>query len=180
MASFYLRFPLSETTKWESAYWDDCSEEDKQRENHLELVVGPVMRAQRFASKQQLLAIVRWKSPRSQTYASRNPDDFIVAVTQAAFTTDHERLRIEVLRLLSGVEWSVASTILHLGFDNLYPILDVRALWSAGIDEVDKVVYDFEFWWTYTLFCRSLAQEAGVSMRKLDRSLWGYSKNLQG
>ena len=176
MVSFNLRFPLSEVTKWENVYWADCSADDKQREQHLESVVGPSMRTHSCASKQQLLEVTRWKSPRSQTYVSRNPDDFVTAVTQVALSTDNERLRIEVLRLLSGVEWSMASVILHFGFDNLYPILDVRALWSAGIDEVDRVVYDFDLWWAYSLSCRKLAQDAGVSMRKLDRALWGYSK----
>ena len=176
MESFELRFPMSEVTKWENAYWKTCTEEDRQREQHVESVIGPSLQAHRFASKQQLLEMARWKSPRSQTYVSRNPDDFVTAVTQVALSTDNERLRIEALRLLSGVDWSMASVILHFGFDNLYPILDVRALWSAGIDEVDKVVYDFELWSSYTLFCRRMAQEAGVSMRKLDRALWGYSK----
>jgi hypothetical protein len=38
--------------------------------------------------------------------------------------------------------------------------------------EASAVVYNFEFWWEYTLFCRELAQEAKVNMRELDRALW--------
>jgi hypothetical protein len=58
-------------------------------------------------------------------------------------------------------------------------ILDVRALWSLGID-ANTVRHNFEFWSESTQFCRNLAQEAGVNMRALDRALWQYSKDNQG
>jgi hypothetical protein len=50
--------------------------------------------------------------------------------------------------------------------------------WSSGI-EASTVLYNFEFWYQYTQFCRKLAQEAIVSMRELDRALWQYSKENQ-
>ena len=49
---------------------------------------------------------------------------------------------------------------------------------SLGVDAKD-VTYNFDLWWAYTSFCRKLAQEAGVSMRELDRALWQYSKVKQ-
>jgi hypothetical protein len=45
-----------------------------------------------------------------------------------------------------------------------YPFLDVRALWSLGIDG-NTVPYNFEFWNDYTQFCRKLASESNVIMR---------------
>lgn len=126
-----------------------------------------------YLTEDHFRAIVRWKSPRAQTYAARNDAAFIEAVTHTALTTDNERLRIEVLTLLSGVQWPVASAILHLGYANLYPILDVRALWAAGAD-AEAVTYNFGLWWAYSLFCRRTAREAGVTMRELDRAMWGY------
>lgn len=80
--------------------------------------------------------------------------------------------------LLDGVSWPVASVLLHFGSCDRYPILDFRALWSLRI-KVPKQ-YDFGFWWAYTLYCRSLADEHNVSMRTLDRALWQYSKEKQG
>jgi hypothetical protein len=38
---------------------------------------------------------------------------------------------------------------------------------------------NFELWIDYTLFCRKLAREANVTMRELDRALWGYLKENQ-
>jgi hypothetical protein len=59
-----------------------------------------------------------------------------------------------------------------------YPILDVRALWSAGLDATPS--YGFDFWMEYTEFLRGVATHAGVSMRTLDKALWQYSKVKQG
>jgi hypothetical protein len=108
-----------------------------------------------------------------------NSEEFIKDVTRIALTAPNEKLRIEVLTLLNGVSWPTASVLLHFGYDNLYPILDFRALWSLGID-ASRVNYDFDFWWEYTEHCRKLAQQVGVSMRVLDRALWQYSESNQG
>ena len=86
-------------------------------------------------------------------------------------------MHIEVLNLSSGVSWPVTSAILHCCYDNLYPVLDSRALWSIGVEK--PAVYDFFFWQTYNTFCRELAERTGMSMRQLDRALWQYSKEHQ-
>ena len=137
------------------------------------------MQKHHYLTKEHFADLVYWKSPRSKTYAARNDEGFLRAVTHTALTTDSERLRVEVLTLLSGVQWPMASVILHFGFDNLYPILDVRALRSAGVEDVDTVVYNFDLWQQYTTFCREAAQRAGVTMRRLDRALWGYDVKMQ-
>lgn len=86
-------------------------------------------------------------------------------------------MRIEVLTLLCGVGWPMASVILHFGYENQYPILDFRALWSLGVDAPNS--YTFQIWEPYTHFTRELADKAGVSMRELDRALSQYSKEKQ-
>ena len=111
-------------------------------------------------------------------WAMGYPADYIEAVTKMAFSTPNERLRIEVLLLLDGVRWPTASVILHFCHAEPYPILDIRALWSLGMN-VTPASHHFDFWWSYTLYCRKLAKAAGVSMRELDRALWQYSKEMQ-
>ena len=71
-----------------------------------------------------------------------NSADYIKAVTQTALTTSNERLRIEVLLLLGGVRWPTASVLLYFGHAEPQPNLDVRALWSLGL-EANKVPYNF-------------------------------------
>jgi hypothetical protein len=59
-----------------------------------------------------------------------------------------------------------------------YPILDFRALWSLS-KEVEPHEYDFPLWDEYVQTCRSLATQAGVSVRTFDKALWQYSKEKQ-
>ena len=116
----------------------------------------------------------RWKTARATSRAAKNPADYVQEITKIAFRTESERLRIEVLTLLDGVGWPMASVILHFCANDRYPILDVRALWSLGIDY--PVRYDCAFWDSYTTTCRDLADQSGSTMRIVDRALWQFAK----
>ena len=98
----------------------------------------------------------RWKSPRIGPRLAANDEAYVEAVTAVALTTPSEPLRIEVLTLLSGVGWPMA---------------------SVGLGPLP--FYDFPLWCDYTGYCRRLADVAGVSMRDLDRALWQFSKENQ-
>jgi hypothetical protein len=167
---FKLKFKKSEIRSWASRYAYD-------KEDFIELVIAPRIKTAKFATQDEFLALCEWKSSRPRPHFRKNSDDFIRATTYVALSSPNERLRIEVLTLLTGVSWPIASVILHWCHASPYPILDFRALWSLGINKPPS--YDFDFWWAYTRFCRNLGQEAGVSMRVLDRALWQYSKENQ-
>lgn len=130
-----------------------------------------------YFSKNEFLKICRWKSPRTQPQCAENSEDYIFEITRLAFSTTHERLRIESLTLLKGVSWPTASAILHFVSKDKYPILDFRALWSLGVDKPPP--YNFSVWFSYTMFCRTLARKCKVDMRTLDKALWQYSKEHQ-
>jgi len=166
-----LRFNESEIKCWACRY-------DGKTSRHVEEVVAPRIQQQRFLKKRDLILLAEWKSPRIVGLCRENKPAFIKAVTSSSFSTTDERLRVEVLQLLHGVAWPMASVILHFRFHNTYPILDVRALWSLGIEKGIK--YDFDLWKAYVRCCRKLAQRSRVSMRTLDRALWRYSKEKQG
>lgn len=172
---FVLRLDLSDIAYWASRYSDP-------REGFIENDVSPRFRSFGYLSKSDFLALCEWKSPRSQSRCASNSEEFIRAVTATAVSSSDEQLRIEVLTLLRGVSWPTASVILHFGFDNFYPILDFRALWSVGVDlPTDQVssLYCFSFWRSYSQYCRDLACDCGVTMRVLDRALWQFSKENQ-
>jgi hypothetical protein len=171
MNMFTLRFPIDQVHSLAKRYGTNAEE------NLIESELVPLAKAQKYLSRDQFLAICRWKSRRPTKRFEQNDEAFICEVTTTALTTENERLRIEVLTLLCGVEWPTASVILHWCASDRYPILDFRALWSLGTDVPKK--YDFAFWWEYTQFCRQLADEAGVPMRTLDRALWQFSKENQ-
>lgn len=166
-----MRMPLKQVTVIASRY------SNSEIERSIESSIAPAAIDRGWLLKSDLLLLARWKSPRIVGQVDQNDDDFIREVTAIAFSTKNERIQIEVLTLLKGVGWPMASVILHFCTKDRYPILDFRALWSLG-REVPKV-YDFEFWQQYTLTCRELADRAGVSMRTLDRALWQYSKENQ-
>jgi hypothetical protein len=132
---------------------------------------------QGFINKEQLKLVAYWKAPRSAGHVGKNEDGYIQDITSFALSSKNERSRIEVLTILDGVSWPTASVLLHLFHRDPYPILDFRALWSAGL-EVPKL-YNFEFWLPYVFFCRGIAHRNNVSMRDLDRAMWQYSKENQ-
>jgi len=168
---FKLRFSKKAIQQWAENFPAEYDVE-------LETALAPQIRSRGYLLKPEFEIICRWKTPRSQKLVRCNPADYVEAVTETALSTPNERLRLEVLLLLSGVSLPTASVILHFCHTDPYPILDVRALWSLGID-ANKVPYNFEFWWAFTQHCRKLAAAAGVSMRELDRALWQYSKENQ-
>ena len=173
-----IKFPLTDILRLEEGYWDNSSAEDIKREKHIENELAPAVRNRGYYRKLELQTLCHWKTPRSKRLIESNSDEFIQAATQTALSTPDERLRVEVLTLFRGVSWSTASVVLHFGYQDLYPILDFRALWSLGVNTLPD--YEFDFWWEYTQVCRQLAREAKVSMRTLDRALWQYSKEKQG
>jgi hypothetical protein len=139
--------------------------------------IGARSRARTYLEKEDFLALCEWKTPRTRPRCASNDAGFVRAVTGTALTSPDERLRIEVLTLLDGVNWPTASVILHFCHQDPYPILDWRALWSVGVEGPAR--YDFALWREYTLLCRSLARRCRVSMRTLDRALWQYSVEAQ-
>ncbi len=166
---FKLPFSRSAIGRWAARFPQD---DDGRVE-----ATAKAAREQGFLTREQFLALAEWKTPRSRPRCERNDAEFVEAVTFAAFRSKSERLKIEALRLLHGVDWPTASVLLHFCDQNPYPILDVRVLWSLGHA---KPAYNYAFWIAYVTFMRKAAGAAGVSMRTLDQALWQYSKERQG
>jgi len=134
--------------------------------------------ARRFGvlQREEFLAIARWKSARPSKRHAMNDDEIVREVTQFAFSTRNEHLRLTSLTLLSGVAHRTASAILHLGHRDPYPLMDVRAFWSLGMDKAPK---DWAaIWPEYVGVCRGISSKAKVDMRTLDRALWGFSESM--
>jgi hypothetical protein len=165
MTQFRLRFAPKDVQYWADRY--DYGDDAIQK-------IALEVRRRRFLTKEEFLAVCRWKSPRSQPRCRTNSPSFIREVTRVALSTTEERLRIEVLTLLDGVSWPTASVILHFFHSDAYPILDVRALESLGVRTPFQ--YNFASWRDYVHCCRRLSKRYKVSMRTLDRALWQYSK----
>jgi hypothetical protein len=158
--------------------------------NALELAITalvPVVQRQQHVTRDQLFVLCRWKNenfPWVAAHANDNSTLFVREITRFALAAGDERARIEPLRLLDGVEWPTASTVLHWFHAEPYPILDFRALWSLTIEQPPN--YSFDFWTDYLHYWRDTLAEArqilgygAVTPRILDRALWQYSYENQ-
>ncbi len=129
-------------------------------------------------TKGLFLEIANWKTPRQRKQYEKNPSSFIAEITGISFEHGRdEKIRIEVLRLLEGVDYPVASVLLHFAFPEQYPILDFRVIWSLGLER--PPAYSFDFWWYFVERMRDESKRHNVSLRELDKALWVYSKEHQ-
>jgi len=167
---FVLQFPSEEIRTWAGRY-------DLGMDRTVEEEIGPRYRRRGYLTREDFLELCRWKTRRSRSLCARNTDEDVREASRVALETKSERVRIGVLLLLDGVSWPTASVILHFGIPDRYPILDVRALWSLGMDPPPN--YTFDLWLAYAQHCRELAAAAHVDLRTLDRALWQYSAENQ-
>ena len=166
-----LRFPETDILKWASRFPDDGSDE---------AILGgirPFVLARGHVMRPEFLTLCAWKSPRSKPNCRKNDARRVETLTRAALATSDEVLKVNLLRLLEGVEWPTASTILHFCDTRPYPILDYRAVWSLGL--VKPATYTIEFWLTYLAATRDLADRLALPIRTVDKALWQYSKEMQ-
>ena len=179
MKPFRLRFSEAEIPSLAEKYVQELGDPYRQLEDEIEKRVFPSYCRRGHLTKEEFLAVCKWKTPLTKWLCAENAEEFIKEVSEIVLKTRSERLRIEILTLLHGVGWPTASVFLHFAFQDQdrYPILDRRALWSLGIEEP---VYDLGLWSDYAEFCRELAGSNDVSMRALDRALWKYSEMNQG
>lgn len=164
-----MRIPESELASWARKY-------SYPLESSVENIVAKV-REQRYLTRDDLLLVGRWKTPRITPYLQSNDEVLVRECTWVALNRASEELRILTPMTLKGVSWPVSSVLLHWFHVDPYPLLDVRATWSLGLEDRN---YSVEFWLEYTNLCRRLASMSGLSMRELDRALWQFSKENQG
>ena len=168
LAPFRLQFPAA-TIEDLAARFDAGVDGDD-----VMAAAGSAARRRGYYTKAELTLLCEWKSPRSRSRVARNSDVFVEGITRAAFATDDELERMTALCALQGVEAPTASVLLHFAFPDRYPIIDWRALESLG--QTGRAVYPVSYWLAYADACRTLAAEAGVSMRVLDKALWQHSR----
>jgi hypothetical protein len=136
-------------------------------------MVDPV-RTRGYLTRDEFIRLGRWKTPRPLRLYEANSPQQVKQVTAIALTTDVEDLRINALLSLQGVAYPVASTILHWFHMDPYPILDVRAQESLGLEAKS---YTPAFWRQYVQHWREHLAIAGVDKRTFDRALWQWSKD---
>ena len=127
-----------------------------------------------YMTRDDLIAVAKWKwrGGRTRQLCGQNTEAEVEEITAVSFAAGSERLRIGTLLALRGVQWPMASVILHFAFPDRYPILDVRAMNTVG----GLTLYTFERWLEYLELCRATAKTHGITMRTLDKALWAFDK----
>jgi hypothetical protein len=123
-------------------------------------------------------AIFEWKTRgRGRSRPALNGDHEIADALDLAVAARTERAAIAVLTGLSGVDVPVASAVMTAIDPGRFTIIDFRALWS--LRSMQRPPYPVPFYLEYLRACRRIANEAGVSLRTLDKALWKYSDDNQ-
>lgn len=171
--SFKLQFKPERIHRLAARYTDEQTAEERQEEQRIVTELSTGVRKRGFYTRDEFVALCRWKSLRARRRYEELSKELIAEVTKIALGARAEELRIGTLTVLDGVSWPTASVLLHFGHRDPYPILDFRALESLGVTQPSS--YTFDFWWQYVQACRKLAAKYKVDMRTLDRALWQYS-----
>jgi hypothetical protein len=164
---FVLQFPIEEVRGYASRF-PSAGDDDV-------VAIGEAARARGFYTRDEFVAVCRWKTPRSAPRVGMNSSGDVERATRVALLeTSSEGERVDALRSLHGVDWATASVLLHLVYPERYPIIDRRALHALGVHP--RGSYSYGFWQEYVDACVRLAAEAGVDGRTFDQALWQWSK----
>ena len=183
-SQYEMQFPFTtqkEILDWEARYLKNLSQKSLDREQAVIDLIEKVEERKTpetpegYLSQPELRQMGKWKDRFVPSKIDKNPPGLIEKITAEAFGLDDDWEKIKKLKEIYGVAASVASVILHLYDPKKYPILDVHALRTIGIDN-KKVNYDEPFWQKYVNLCRAKAERYDVSMRALDRALYKYSE----
>lgn len=142
------------------------------------------IKQQGFLSREQLLEVLRWKSPRPLRFYEQNTESEIKEITGAAFATDNESLKIHTLTALAGVNYPSASAILMFYDRTKYPVLDIRVwqqLYKAKLVDGNARGQNFTLkqWNVYLTVIRKLAKDLGLTPRQVEKRLFDHDKNTR-
>jgi hypothetical protein len=107
-----------------------------------------------WLTKDELVDICYWKSPRVIRHIKSNRTDTIKRLTQIAFHSRSEQTKIVELTKLKGVSVPMASAILMLTNPKRYGVIDIR-VWEVmhyiGTMQTNSrgVNFNFKEWFSY-------------------------------
>jgi hypothetical protein len=153
---------------WAGRYVADTSKTERELFDE----VGPRARRRGFYTRDELMLVGEWKSPRARPRLASNSDEDVEDVTRLAFEAP-DRFRHCVLEFLAGVGTPIASALLAVWHPDEHTVFDVRA--SGALRALGELAPDATYL-AYVEQCRSVAARIDVSLRDLDRALWTWDK----
>lgn len=167
------------TEKWVDNWakkYDQNNQDEKKKENDVFESIKAIGSPPQCLTKDILIKIADWKAPRTKGYIDKNDPNYVEEVTRVSFTTENEKLKLEALTLLDGVDVRMASAILQFCFPDLYSVMDWRA-WESlkNLGKIGrKIENTYGCYKKYNDVCREIAKQFHVSLRTLDKALWQW------
>ncbi|MGY1825955.1 hypothetical protein [Blastococcus sp. SYSU DS0541] len=136
-------------------------------------VIGPAVAERDFYTRDEFLAVCRWKTRRTTRSVATNTAEDVQDLTETALAAP-ERLRHRILALLAGVRTPTASALLMVADPKQFTVIDYRSVealqahgelgpgWPGYVDYLER--------------CRAIAHAVGTDLRQLDRALWCWHK----
>jgi hypothetical protein len=139
---------------------------------------------QNYLNKNQLLQILKWKSPRPLRHYKKNEDDFIKHVTKLSYKENNDRLKIHILTSLNGVKYPSASAILMFKDPTNYPVIDIRVWKQLHKFKLVKenpsgTNFTLDQWLLYLEIIRHYAKQYGLKAREIEKKLFDYDRLTQ-
>ena len=135
-------------------------------------------------TKEQLIKILRWKSPRPLRFYEANSEKTVQEITSLAFATKNDSLKIHTLTALTGVNYPAASAILMFYNRKKYPVLDIRVwqqLYKAKLVDTNSRGQNFTLqqWDNYLTVIRRLANDLNLTARQVEKRLFDHDKKTR-
>ena len=139
------------------------------------------MKKQGFIYRSDALRILRWKSPRPTRHYEKNSESDFRSITESAFSTRNERLRMHSLTALNGVKYPAASALLMFYDPNEYPVIDIRVwkqLYKLNLVNTNPGGQGFSLdeWITYLEIMRNAALEFHIPVRQLEKRFFDLDR----
>ncbi len=154
-------------------------------ENTLQLIkkLQPAKK-RRWLTKGELIEVCYWKSPRVIRHIKSNRADTVRKITENAFKSRSEQVKILELTKLKGVSLPMASSILMLTNPKRYGVIDIRVwevMFHIGTMKTNSngVNFNFKQWYRYLVILRHFADKLNVSARDIERTLFLIHKKHQ-
>jgi hypothetical protein len=157
-------------------------EEDDFTKESMKLLSGAKKR--KYLTKQDLISVCNWKSPRAIKHIKSNSNDNIIRITKQVFRTNYEKYKMELLCELKGVSVPMASSVLMLISPRKYGVIDIR-VWQLlyKLGKVNRnnegVNFTSKEWYRYLMILRYLAKRHKVSARFIEKTLFLIHRKYQ-
>ena len=126
--------------------------------------------------------VYRWKSARAIGHFQKNPKQLVTKRVRSAIAEPDQAVALASLLELRGVKARMASAILAVFRPERYTVMDWRAWESLTrhglLSDVQGLGWQAA-WPAYLAECRRIAGTHRVTLRELDRALWGCPRRCR-